>query len=266
MLVHSRSGRIVAWIIFAVLFIPVFGFPLLTVVTMAFVKSWNSTLPSGFTFDHVINAVVDNGRINLLTSLQTAVLATVISLFIGTVGAIGCSRSGPRVRKLMDSAFLVPIAVPSVVVGLNLLLAFSHKPLQLNGLPLMVVLAHVCLVTAFSYTTASAAMSRIDQNTLQVAESLGARPRYVLRRVTLPLLTPGLIAGAGLSFALSMGELGATIMVYPASYATQPVAIFQLTDKSADFINGGAYAVVLITATVIVLALMSRIRTKASFR
>lgn len=266
MLVHTKSGRAIAWIIFALLFIPIFGFPLLTVVTMAFVESWNTTLPSGFTFEHVISAIVDNGRINLLTSLQTAVLATVISLFVGTVGAIGCSRAGPRVRKVMDSAFLIPIAVPSVVIGLNLLLAFSHQPFQLNGMPLMVVMAHVCIVTAFSYTTASAAMSRIDPITMQVAESLGARPRYVLRKVTLPLLTPGLIAGAGLSFALSMGELGATIMVYPASFTPQPVAIFQLTDKSADFINGGAYAVVLITATVIVLALMSRIRTKASFR
>lgn len=266
MLVHSRLGRGLAWLIFALLFIPIFGFPLVTVIVMGFVESWNSTLPSGFTVDHVVDAVVSDGRINLLTSLQTAVLATVISLVIGTAAAIGGRQASPRMRRFIDAAFLVPIAVPSVVIGLNLLLGFSHPPLQLNGLPLLVVLAHVCIVTAFAYSTAAAALSRLDPALTQVAESLGARPGYVLRRVTLPLLTPGLIAGAGLSFALSMGELGATIMVYPPSYATQPVAIFQLTDKSADFINGGAYAVVLMAATVFVLVAMSSIKTKASYR
>lgn len=266
MLVHSRWGRGLAWSVFGLLFLAVFGLPLLTVVTMAFAKTWNSTLPSGFTTQHVADALLHHGKVYLLTSLQTAILTTLISLFIGTVAAIGAHRASSAVRTFMDGALLVPIAVPSVVIGLNLLLAFSHEPIQLNGMPLMVILAHVCIVTAFSYSTASAALSRLDETTLQVAESLGAKPSYVLRRVTLPLLTPGLIAGAGLSFALSMGELGATIMVYPPAFATQPVAIFQITDKSADFITGGAYAVVLMTATVITLILMSLVKSKASYR
>ena len=82
----------------------------------------------------------------------------------------------------------------------------------------------------------------------------------------MPLLTPALIAGAGLSFALSMGELGATIIVYPANFATQRVRSFEITDKSADFLAGGAYTTVLLVATVRVLGALSLIRTKASQR
>lgn len=266
MLVHSKSGRALAWLLFAVLFVPIFGFPLLTVILMGFAKTWNSTLPSGLTFSHIRDALTGAGRTSLLTSLETAVLATLISLVLGTWAAIAARQASRAVRKIVDGAFLVPIAVPSVVVGLSLLLGFSRTPFRLNGLPLLVVIAHVVLVTAFSYTTASAALSRLDPACQQVAASLGARPHYVLRKVTMPLLLPGLIAGAGLSFALSMGELGATVMVYPANYVTQPVSIFQLTDKSADFIDGGAYTVVLLAATVIVLIAMSLIRTRASHR
>lgn len=266
MLLHSKAGRAGAWLIFLLLFVPIFGFPVITVILMGFAKSWNSTLPSGLTFSHVADALTGAGRTTILTSLETAVLATAISMIIGTWAALAAQQAGRTVRRVIDGAFLIPIAVPSVVIGLSLLLGFSRSPFLLNGMPILVVIAHVVLVTAFTYTTAAAALSRLDPACMQVAASLGARPAYVLRKVTLPLLMPGLIAGAGLSFALSMGELGATVLVYPTNYVTQPVAIFQLTDKSADVINGGAYTVVLLAATVIALTVMSRIRTKASYR
>lgn len=266
MLVHSRSGRAVAWLVFALLFIPIFGFPLVTVIVMGVATSWSSTWPHGFTLHRLTDAISGGGEVYLLTSLETALIASVVALVVGTWAALVAHHAKSRLRAGVDAAFLVPIAVPSVVVGLSVLVGFSRAPFQLNGLPLLVVIAHVVLVMAFAYSTASAALTRADPVYPQVAASLGAKPGYVLRRITLPLLTPALIAGAGLAFALSMGELSATIMVYPANYATEPVTIFQLTDKSADFLTGGAYTTVLLLTTVIVLAAMGMIRTKASRR
>lgn len=266
MLVHSRLGRAVAWLVFALLFIPIFGFPLVTVFVMGVAKSWNSTLPHGFTLHRLSEAFSGSGRLFLLTSLETAILASIFALTIGTWAALVAHHAKNRTRMGIDAVFLVPIAVPSVVVGLSVLVGFSRPPFRLNGLPLLVIIAHIVLVMAFAYSTASAALTRADPVFPQVAASLGAKPAYVLRRVTLPLLTPALIAGAGLAFALSMGELSATIMVYPANYATEPVTIFQLTDKSADFLTGGAYTTVLLLTTVFVLAAMGMIRTKAAQR
>lgn len=266
MLVHSKPGRAFAWLVFVLLFVPIFGFPLATVLLMGVAKNWSSMLPSGLTLSHLIQAVEGAGRVSLLTSLETAVLASLVALVVGTWGALAAQQAASRFRLVVDGAFLVPIAVPSVVIGLSLLLGFSRAPFRLNGLPLLVVIAHVVLVMAFAYSTASAALVRADPAYVQVAASLGAKPGYVLRRVTLPLLTPALIAGAGLSFALSMGELGATVMVYPANFATQPVKVFEITDKSADFLTGGAYTTVLLGATGIVLGAMSLIRNRASQR
>ncbi len=81
----------------------------------------------------------------------------------------------------------------------------------------------------------------------------------------LPLLLPSLTSAAGLCFALSMGELSATMMLYPPDWTPLPVQIFAATDRGSLF-TGAALAVVLMTTTLLVLAAVSRIRTRASYR
>ena len=103
------------------------------------------------------------------------------------------------------------------------------------------------------------------RNIEQVAESLGARPFYRLRRVTLPLVSPYLIAAFSLSFALSMGELGATVMIYPPGWVTLPVGIFALSDRGAIF-DASALTMILALATLAVLIGLSRISSRASVR
>ncbi len=107
-------------------------------------------------------------------------------------------------------------------------MAFSQPPVLLNGTVAIVVAAHLTLISAFTYGNVSAGLARLGPEFEQMAESLGARPAYRLRRVTLPLVTPYMIAAFSLSFALSMGELGATVMVYPPGWVTLPVGIFAL--------------------------------------
>jgi 2-aminoethylphosphonate transport system permease protein len=83
--------------------------------------------------------------------------------------------------------------------------------------------------------------------------------------VKLPLLLPSLTAAAGLCFALSMGELSATMMLYPPDWMPLPVLIFTATDRGSLF-TGSALAVVLMAATLLALLAVSRIRTRASYR
>src|SRR5579859_1552217 len=129
----------------------------------------------------------------------------------------------------------------------------------------MVFTAPLVLISLFTYGNGSAGLARIPQDVEQVAESLGARPAYRLRHVTLPLILPYLIAAFSLSFALSMGELGATIMIYPPGWVTLPVDIFALTDRG-DVFEGSALTMLLILATLAVLIGLSRIPTKVAPR
>ncbi|MFD9796164.1 ABC transporter permease [Streptomyces sp. NPDC059070] len=265
MLVHSRRGRWVVWILFLVLFLPLFALPLLVVVAASFATNWSGALPSGFTTGHYDAATTGDSLQALTTSLVTALTASVLALTVGTWAALAGSALGKRGRRAMDALFVLPVAVPSVVVGLAVLVAFSKPPLLLNGTRWIVILAHTVLVMAFAHQSVSAAIVRLDPMYEQAAASLGARPGYVLWRVRLPLLLPSLNAAAGLCFALSMGELSATMMLYPPDWTPLPVQIFAATDRGSLF-TGAAVAVVLMGTTLLVLLAVSRVRTKASFR
>lgn len=161
--------------------------------------------------------------------------------------------------------FHLPIAVPSVAIGLGLLIAFNSRPLLLGGTRWIVILAHAVLVLAFSFSAVSAALDRLDPAYRQAAESLGAGQFRVLVRITLPLLLPALGAAAGLAVALSMGELGATVMVYPATWKTLPVTIFALTDRGRAF-QAAACTTILLLVTLVALMGLGRIRGRAALR
>ncbi|MEU0780088.1 ABC transporter permease subunit [Streptomyces sp. NPDC006173] len=265
MLVHSRTGKWATWAVFLVLFLPLFAMPLLVVLAASFATNWSSAFPSGFTTGHYTAATRGESLQALTTSLVTALAASVLALVVGTWAALAGQALNKRGKRLLDALFMLPVAVPSVVVGLAVLVAFSKPPVLLNGTRWIVILAHAVLVTAFAHQSVSAAIVRLDPAYEQAAASLGARPSYVLWRVRLPLLLPSLTAAAGLCFALSMGELSATMMLYPPDWTPLPVQIYAATDRGALF-TGSALAVVLMTATVLVLFAVSRIRTKASYR
>lgn len=125
------------------------------------------------------------------------------------------------------------------------------------------MLAHSVLVIAFTYATVGAMLERLDPGYAQAADSLGAGPARVLLTIRLPLLLPAFTAAFGLSFALSMGELGATIMVYPPTWRTLPVTIFALSDRGSA-LQASADTVVLLTATLLISLVVGRIRGRAA--
>ncbi|MER5950631.1 ABC transporter permease subunit [Streptomyces sp. HUAS MG91] len=265
MLVHSKPGKWATWALFFLLFLPLFALPLLVIVAASFSTNWSGALPSGFTGSHYSAATSGDSLTALTTSLVTAVTASVLALLTGGWAALAAASLKKRGRRAMDALFVLPVAVPSVVVGLAVLVAFSKPPMLLNGTRWIVIIAHTILVTAFAYQSVSAAIVRLDPVYEQAAASLGARPAYVLWKVKLPLLLPSLNAAAGLCFALSMGELSATMMLYPPDWMPLPVQIYATTDRGSLF-TGSAIAVVLMAATLLVLLAVSRIRTKASYR
>nr|WP_199293015.1 ABC transporter permease subunit [Streptomyces sp. SID8499] len=264
-MVHSRGARWAVWAVFLVLFLPLFALPLLVVLGASFATHWSGVLPSGLTTGNYRAATRGEALQALTTSLVTALTASLLALAAGTWAALAAAALRKRQRRVMDALFVLPVAVPSVVVGLSVLVAFSKPPLLLNGTSSIVIVAHTVLVTAFAHQSVSAAIVRLDPAYEQAAASLGARPAYVLWRVRLPLLLPSLTAAAGLCFALSMGELSATMMLYPPDWTPLPVLVFAATDRGALF-AGSAVAVVLMAATLLVLLAVSRVRTRASYR
>ncbi len=265
MLLWSRRGRAVVLAVFAAVVAVMFALPLATVVVAVLASSWTGALPSGLTVARFGTALSGQDLAGLSVSLQTAFLAGAMALVVGTWAALAAREAPGWLRRVTDAVFHLPIAVPSVAIGLGLLIAFNERPLLLGGTRWIVILAHAVLVLAFAYSAVSAAWERLDPAYRQAAESLGAGPTRVLLRVTLPLLLPALSAAAGLAVALSMGELGATVMVYPATWKTLPVTIFGLTDRGRVF-QAAASTTVLLAVTLVVLIGLGRVRGRAAVR
>jgi 2-aminoethylphosphonate transport system permease protein len=262
-LVWSRSGRTLAWSAAALLIGVVYVAPIAIIAMASFAGEWNGVLPSKPTLAHYANAFAGDSGAQLQASLLTGIIASALALGVGTWSALAL-RTVPRaLGRALDLLFFIPSAVPSVSIGLGLLVAFSRPPLLLNGTVAIVFIAHFILISAFTYGNVSAGLARLSPDYEQIAESLGARPAFRLLHVTLPLILPQLIAAVSLSFALSMGELGATVMVYPPGWVTTPVGIFALTDRGEVF-DGAASTMLLILATLMVLIVLSRIPTKSA--
>lgn len=261
-LIHAPASRRSLAALALALVIGVFGLPVLMLMLASVAGQWNGVLPSQLTVEHLRGAIAADQRLALWHSLATAVTATAVALALGAWGALAARRAPPGVRRLVDVVYFVPIALPSVSIGLALLVAFSRPPLLLNGTVTLVIVTHVVLITAYAYANAKAGLARLPAALEEMAGSLGATPHMVMLRITLPLLLPHLLAAAALGFSLSMGELGATIMLYPPRWATAPIEVFALTDRGSIF-SGAAVGVVLLAGTFAALLMLDRKRFTA---
>jgi 2-aminoethylphosphonate transport system permease protein len=262
MLVWSRWGRAVLWLVLAVAVSVFYVLPLAVIALASVAGQWNGMLPRALTLLNYGRAIHGDVGGELRVSLITGAAASVAALVLGTWAALALRAIAPAPRRLLDILFFVPSAVPSVSVGLGLLVAFSQPPVLLNGTIAIVLIAHLVLVSAFTYGNVSAGLARLAPQYEEVAASLGASPAYKLRHVTLPLVGPYLIAAVSLSFALSMGELGATSMVYPPGWVTLPVGIFSLTDRG-DVFEAAALTMLLALSTLVVLVGLSLVPNRS---
>ena len=176
-------------------------------------------------------------------SLRVATWATLASLPLGILVAMILARGRFYGRALLNALVLLPLVLPPVVTGYVLLLLFGRQGPLGHWLD-----THLGIVFAFRWTGAALACAimgfplmvraiqlsaaAVDRRLEQAAGTLGANPAYVFLSVTLPLMAPGIIAGAILSFARAMGEFGATITFVsniPGETQTLPTLIYTFT-------------------------------------
>ncbi|ELO6683975.1 2-aminoethylphosphonate ABC transport system, membrane component PhnV [Salmonella enterica subsp. enterica serovar Infantis] len=258
MLIWSSKGRAAAGVVASVLFIVFFFLPLAVILMSSLSQQWNGILPSGFTLNHFVNALHGAAWDALLASLTIGFCASLFALLCGVWAALALRQYGVKTQKWLSMVFYLPSAIPSVSVGLGILVAFSQGPLQMNGTLWIVLTAHFVLISAFTFSNVSTGLARISADIENVASSLGASPWYRLRHVTLPLLMPWMMSALALSLSLSMGELGATMIIYPPGWTTLPVAIFSLTDRG-NIADGAALTIVLVAITLLLMMKLERI-------
>ena len=150
---------------------------------------------------------------------------------------------------------MLPLGTSAVTVGFGLLIAFARPPLDLRGAWIMVPLAHTLVAVPLVLRTVLPVLRSIDPRLRQVAATLGSRPVRAWASVDLPLLRRGLVVGAALAFAVSMGEFGATAFLARSDTPTLPVQVVRLLSRPGEVPYGAAMALatvlMVVTATAV---------------
>ena len=158
-------------------------------------------------------------------SLKVAVLASLTATGLGTLAALVLERHGRfRGRALFTGLVFGPMVMPEVMIGLSLLLMFIGIGLD-RGL-LTIVIAHATFCTGFVAVVVAARLRGLDRSLEEAAADLGAPPLRVLLTVTLPLLTPAIVAGALLAFTLSLDDLVIASFVSGPGSTTLPMRLY----------------------------------------
>lgn len=205
----------------------------------------------------------------LRLSLLTTLVSLLVVVVLGTPLAWTLSQSRTRLARAVETLVELPIVVPPAVAGVALLLAFGRRGLfsgvlYPEGTSLAfttgaVVLAEVFVSAPLFLQAANSSFRRVDGRLLIVARTLGASPLRVFLRVALPLAGPGLVAGAAMSWARSLGEFGATLMFagnLPGVTQTLPLAVY--TALEADLGVAQALSVLLVLVA-LALLLVARV-------
>lgn len=258
MLVDSRPARASIHVAAFVVIFLLFVLPALVILLGAFSTNWSGIVPAGLTLDNFRTVLTDPSTIATVTaSLVTALVSTAMAIVVALWAALS-SRRHRLIRGVMDTLFVLPVAIPSVAVGLATLVAFSQRPLPLNGTVWIVLIAHTVLVVALAYQPISAAVTRLDPAFEEVGASLGAHPIRLLWTVVLPMLRPSIAGAAALCIAMSMGELTAMLMVAPPQWHTMPLQVYSFTSRGIQLYTGAALAVVLMLITLCALLVLQR--------
>jgi putative spermidine/putrescine transport system permease protein len=239
--------------------------PTLIVIPLGFSSSAGLDFPPpGFSLRWFERLFADrNWAAGLAASAQVAVATAIAATVLGTLAALGIVRGQFPGRGLINVIIVSPLVVPVIIVAVGLYLVFLQW--RLVGSPLALIAAHTALAVPFVVVNVAASLRTVDRNLELAAMSLGAGPARTFTRITLPLITPGLLAGAVFAFITSWDEVVVASFITSASYRTLPVEMWRQVREQVDP-TVAAVSTLLLAVTTILLLVSFVIRPPARVR
>jgi iron(III) transport system permease protein len=223
--------------------------PAITAVAFSFRATRGPVFQPGLSlqsYERVISTV-PKAIVNSLVYSSFAVVAIVV---MGTlIGYLIARRPQPATAAL-DGMLMVPYVVPGIVMGIAIITRFNGPPLELTGTGLVIVMAVFIRRLPYSARSAAAALKQLSPSLEEAAISLGYSPAKAFLRVTVPLIGPGILAGALMSLVTAMNELSSSLVLYVGSTVTMPVRIY-LAVLDGEYGLASALSTILLGLTVL---------------
>ncbi len=221
--------------------------PAVVVVAFSFRRTRGPVFQDGFglqSYERMFHAVMDP-VVNTILFSSTATIAIVI---IGTLVGYLVTRRPSRSTAALDAILMIPYVVPGVVMGIGFVTAFNTPPFALTGGGLVIILAIFIRRLPYAARSSATALKQLSPSLEEAAISLGWSPAQAFRRVTVPLILPGIMAGGMMSFVTAMNELSSSLVLYVSSTVTMPVRIYQAV-IGGDYGTAAALASTLLAIT-----------------
>jgi spermidine/putrescine transport system permease protein len=222
----------------------VFGFiylPVLILIIFSFNNTRSVAVFTGFSTEWYLSLAQNAELLDAArNSLLVGMIATIASTLIGTLTALAMERYRFKLRTTFDANLYLPIVIPEIVMGISLLLFFNQAlfPFLQNafgvrattGLP-TITISHIAFDIPFVYVIVRARLADFDRTLEEAAADLGADEWQTFKRVTLPLLMPGIIGGALMAFTLSLDDYLITAFTKGIREQTMPLYIYSLVRR-----------------------------------
>ncbi|WP_254921800.1 ABC transporter permease [Halorubrum ezzemoulense] len=219
------------------------------VVWQGFTTKWYTALLQGETVARVDPTAAWNA---LLNSVEIAVAMVVISTVFGTMLAFALDRYDFPGKRLFTGVVFMPIIIPSIVMGISLLLFFNIAGIQLGTGT--AIIGHVAFGISFVAVVVAARLQTFDQTMEEAAMDLGANELETLRFVTLPMIKPGIFAGALLAFAMSFDDYVVTFFII-GQENTLPIFFFGMVRQGiSPGVNVVAALIIVVTMALVAVA------------
>lgn len=245
--------QIYAILIYAILYIPV-----VVMMTFSFNDQRYNYYWNGFTTKWYAK-LFQNGALieSLWYSFIIAILATVISVSIGTIGALGLKRYEFKTKKFVSSMLYIPIIVPEIVLAVALLVVFISVGLKLGMGSILI--GHCTFCIPYAVVTIKGRISGDNETLEEASMDLGANRIQTFLKVTLPNIMPGVMSAAFLSFTLSIDDVVMSNMLAGAKNSTLPVLILSM-NKTGVTPDVNALTTIMIGLVVLAMVLNHRIQ------
>ncbi len=264
----GTSGKTLFISAYTVLVILLVAAPILSVIIKSFQMPLSRAGKVVFSLHWYIKLLRQGAGSEILSAIRNSLVfafsAAVIAVPVGTILSYFSVKNWIKnsiLTSILDSLFMLPMIVSSVMLGLGYMILKKSFSARFSDSGILIIFAHSIIAYPFVIRSVTGVLRKIKPSLLHAAASLGASPGRVFVTVELPLLKGALLTGAAFAFAISMGELNATILLAGTGTATIPLAIYRLIG-SYNFYGACALGAILIMITILIFIGLDRISIK----
>ncbi len=239
-------------ILYIILCFLFFYLPIVVTMIYSFNSSKSLTKFESFSLQWYEN-LFSNGEIMnaVYVSITIALLATAISTILGTITAIGLSKSRKILKEIIINVNNVPIMNPDIVTAIGLMILFSSIHLEKGYMTML--LAHIAFCTPYVITSVYPKVRNMDPNLANAAMDLGATPFQALTKVILPMLKEGIYAGVLLAFTMSFDDFVISYFVTGNGVSNISIIVYNMTKRTNPTINALSTIVILVIVITLIL-------------